>query len=466
MWAVAVQVRDPALRRALLPRPRIWHRLVCPLCLRQGYVAAASLGDWRKLRAHHHTAGHVNAPCAHQPVRPPHSLASGRRGLVTLRCRLVCISMGSANLGRSLLLLAAREHGASRIEASIDPHNPPIVAWWTDLGFLLQGSLAVADNLQALERATLAGDSNGADPAQEEASSSTQDRKRSRSASGSATERAPPGPSGVISGVSLQLQQFVQRMTPEALWLQKAHANARAAARAVGTGSRGEASTDTAAAAQDAMARAVDVEAPSGEVDAAGHALHHASAGEALALAGDVQEEHGAATGGQGSAVELGRADPHGQSGIGQRSVGHDDAACGGANQGASQRMDGLDARSALSNRRLPAEHRLSGGAVGPSKPGEEDGRARVRAKPARLEDNCVYLRKECGGKGKHVIKVSADARLPPGFEHSFGRVPTERLRRPYKMLCTVCGDTFYTAFDDAINFDLDAAMAEMTQPA
>jgi hypothetical protein len=378
-------------------------------------------------------------------------VVSGRRGVVTLRCRLLCSLHGSTNLCRAFLHLVSKNLKFNRIEAIINMQSKTVVAWWKKLGFLMQGALAVTDDIHVFERAlnlTAPAFSNTA-ASSAEASSSTQHRKRSRSADDAAADPATLPPGDAVSGLCPKVVQAVPCVAPS-----DAMRHTVERAQAVlphGTGSRGNGVADTAAATPQATAPAVDVQAASGAVEA-GHAPNNAG-------------EAGAAGCWPGSAVDWGGVKSHGRD-DGEHNVKHDEAAREECSQGSAQRVHGSGAAlaRAVPGRSLKAQHLGSSGAVRPSQPSEEEGRARLRAKPARLDDVCVYLRNECGGKGNHVIKVPAYALLPPGFEHSFGRVPNERLRRPYKMLCTVCGDTFHTALDDAINLDLDAVRAELAQ--
>jgi hypothetical protein len=103
-----------------------------------------------------------------------------------------------------MLFLAAIKHGACRIEASIDPKSPWMVAWWQDeLGFLIQGSLAVLDDISALGREMLT-DRWAVDVPSSKASSMAQDRKRNRCASESATEPAAHRQGEAVSGADVE----------------------------------------------------------------------------------------------------------------------------------------------------------------------------------------------------------------------------------------------------------------------
>jgi len=84
--------------------------------------------------------------------------------VVTIRCRLVCVAGFSQRLGRSLLLLAAQRHGASRVEATIDGCNSEMVSWWTGLGFYVHESTAVVDEIEKLDRSLGGGLLSGGGP--------------------------------------------------------------------------------------------------------------------------------------------------------------------------------------------------------------------------------------------------------------------------------------------------------------
>lgn len=71
-----------------------------------------------------------------------YSIEKGRRGVVKLVCRLLCIEELSVSAGRALLIPAAIMHKAQRIEAKINKKDEQQKAFWLGLGFELHEDLA------------------------------------------------------------------------------------------------------------------------------------------------------------------------------------------------------------------------------------------------------------------------------------------------------------------------------------
>jgi hypothetical protein len=82
-------------------------------------------------------------------------------------------------------------------------------------------------------------------------------------------------------------------------------------------------------------------------------------------------------------------------------------------------------------------------------------------AKRIKLEEHafCVYVRRsECAGAGTHVVKVPAQAVLPPNFERWFDPAANVGKRvRDSTQRCRGCGEKFKATLDYAVDIDLDA---------
>ena len=71
-----------------------------------------------------------------------YSIEKGRRGVVKLVCRLLCIDEMLVSAGRALLIPAAIMHKAQRIEAKINKKDEQQKAFWLGLGFELHEDIA------------------------------------------------------------------------------------------------------------------------------------------------------------------------------------------------------------------------------------------------------------------------------------------------------------------------------------
>ena len=71
-----------------------------------------------------------------------YAIEKGRRGVVKLVCRLLCLEGASVAAGRALMIPAAIMHKAQRIEAKVNKRDQAQAAFWQGLGFELSDDTA------------------------------------------------------------------------------------------------------------------------------------------------------------------------------------------------------------------------------------------------------------------------------------------------------------------------------------